>query len=257
MKSILKNTLTGLLKSYYGSSIVRKPYNGTASYLYYEPSQHLLFSLKREIRYEPIIQEKIKKYIPSGGLVFDIGGNIGQYALFFSERVGSGGQVISCEPDSKNYAFLQFNVMMNHLQNVSPLRRGVSSKVATLEFFRDTETGGRKGSFRKEFVEENFRGFTETVQTVTIDALIDSYGVPDFVKIDVEGFEDDIINGLTRPLDKTVFLVEVRQETKAAVLDYFQRRGYRCLHVDEKQDRAVSSPEELPRFADLLFVKSA
>ena len=38
------------------------------------------------------------------------------------------------------------------------------------------------------------------VPVVTVDALIETYGVPTFAKIDVEGFEDEVLAGLSRPL---------------------------------------------------------
>jgi FkbM family methyltransferase len=40
----------------------------------------------------------------------------------------------------------------------------------------------------------------EVVQTTTLDALIDQFGVPDFCKIDVEGFEFEVLRGLSRPV---------------------------------------------------------
>ncbi len=245
-----------VLKNYFTNSITAKIYKGTGSNLYYERSQHLMFAFKKELTYEPIVQAKVKDYINPSNLIFDIGGNIGQYALLFSRLVGSDGKVITLEPDFKNFAFLQFNLNINNLTNVVCLKKGVGASDGVIEFYRDTETGGRQGSFEKAFVGENFKGFVDKVDIITFDALIDQYGQPDFVKIDVEGFEANIVKGLSYSLDKTVFLIEVREETQKDVFDYFQKRGYQCYHVDEEEDVLITNHTNIPGFANLLFKKN-
>lgn len=255
MRAAIKLVLARILKRYFQNRIAVKAYNGTKSLLYYEESQHLMFAFKSRLSYEPTIQGKIKKYIHEVGLVFDIGGNIGQYTLLFSDLVGEKGKVVTIEPDYKNFSFLQFNVNVNNLSNVVCLKKGISDTPGVVEFYRDTETGGRKGSFERAFVHQNFKGFTEKVETTTLDSLIEEYGCPHFVKVDVEGFEAKVINGLTKQLKNTVFLVEVREETKQEVFHYFQQREYVCYHIDEEVDVEIRTPEQIPKFANLLFIR--
>lgn len=253
MKVAIKSLLSGILKNSYGESIAVKPYKGTNSSLYYERSQHLMFAFKNKIQYEPIIQQKLKKYCKEATLVFDIGGNIGQYALLFSELVAKNGKIISLEPDHKNFSFLNFNININKLKNVVCIKKGISDKQGVTEFYRDTETGGRRGSFDKGFVGENFKGFTEKVETTTLDDLVKEFGEPQFIKIDVEGFECNVIKGLTISLKNTVFLIEVRQETKKEIFDYFKKREYICYYIDNKEDVVINSSEQIPGFANLIF----
>src|SRR4051794_9135840 len=105
-------------------------------------------------------------------------------------------------------------------------------------FFRDTETGGRKGSFNKAY-DDNFNGNTQQVETTNFDNLISAFGETDFVKIDVEGFEGNIVEGLTKSLLKTVFLVEVRDETKKEIFEYFNMKGFRCYYIDQADDIVI------------------
>jgi FkbM family methyltransferase len=249
----MKRIITALIKIIFGTNVTAKPFHGTNSTLYYEKAQHLVFLFKRKLKYEPVLQKKIKPYCNKATLVFDIGANIGQYALLFSEIIPPQGKVISLEPDQKNFSFLQFNTTINHKENIVCLKKGVSYQAGSREFFRDTETGGRKGSFIQSFVGENYQGHRETVETVTLDQLIAEYGEPQFIKIDVEGFEAQILRGLTTPLTETVFLVEVRKETKNDVFEYFQERGYTCYYMDKKVDERISDSSHIPDFANLLF----
>lgn len=232
--------------------IVAKEFRYYEKKLYYERSQHLTFLFSCKIKYEENVQKKLRYYIKEGDLVFDIGGNIGQYALPFSELVGDTGRVISFEPDYKNFAFLQFNININKCTNVTCCNYAIGADETALDFYRDTKTGGRMGSFNKENVNENFDGFSEKVFLKKFDSIISVYGQPSFVKIDVEGFEHKVIAGLTLNFQHCVFLVEVREETKHDVFSFFNEKGYRCIWVDG-DDKFINKVDEIPGYANLLF----
>ena len=85
--------------------------------------------------------------------------------------------------------------------------------------------------------------------------MIEKYGEPNFVKVDVEGFEANVVNGLTKNLTNTIFLIEVRDETKEKVFNYFQERGYYCSYIDNKEDIPITYFKQIPAFANLLFKK--
>ena len=254
MKQFAFAIIRHFLKFITKGEITGKKYSGINKTLYYEKAQHLNFLFQKTIKYEENIQQKLPKYIYPGNTVFDIGGNIGQYAIPFSELVGQNGQVFSFEPDYKNFSFLQFNMNINQCINVSCINCGVGNEDSELDFFRDTETGGRMGSFKKQFVGNNFKGFSTKVSLMKFDTLIKSFGNPNFVKIDVEGFEYEVISGLTIDLPETTFLIEVREETKESVFDFFNKKDYKCLWVDGP-DRLITHSSEIPGFANLIFNK--
>ena len=77
------------------------------------------------------------------------------------------------------------------------------------------------------------------------------------MKVDVEGFEEDVLKKLTVSLDSTVFLVEVREETKDFVFNYFNDREFSCLWIDKKDDVKINDSNEIPEFANLIFLKQA
>jgi FkbM family methyltransferase len=256
MSSLLRSIASKCLKALPVGGIVGKKMKGINKKLFFEPTQHLSFFLQREIEYEANVQEGIKQYIKAGDTIFDIGGNIGQYAMLFSELAGDNGNVYSFEPDFKNFSFLQFNSNINKCGNLHCYNMGVGNCDTELEFFRDTETGGRMGSFIKDFVGLNYRGYKDIVRLRKFDTLIRELGKPSFIKIDVEGFEIDVLNGLTETLEDSKFLVEVRKETKQRVYEYFNDKGFKCLWLDNGP-REINRAEEIPDFANLIFSMAA
>jgi pimeloyl-CoA synthetase len=98
----------------------------------------------------------------------------------------------------------------------------------------------------------NYQGFKERVMVKSFDAIIAEFGLPDFVKVDVEGFEENVISGLTVPLKNCTFLVETRENTKDYIFKYFHQRGYTCSCI-ERGDQIIQKAEEIPAFANLFF----
>ena len=249
---MIYNIVSKVIKALFPKTITFKKVLGTKQILHYEKAQHLTFLFKKDIDYEPKIREYIKAYISKDDLIFDIGANIGQYSLLYSEWVGCNGRVIAIEPDPVNFAFLQFNINRNTLTNVTALNIGVSDKENRMPFFRDSTTGGRRSSFIKENVGENYTGNVVMVDIRTIDFLIEEYGEPQFVKIDVEGFEVSVVCGLSKELKKTVFFIEVREETKTKIFEFFRERNYSCVLLE--RGTQVNTLLEIPSFANLLFI---
>lgn len=256
MKNLLRSLASTCIKALPIGSIVGKKMKGINKRLFFEPTQHLSFFLQREIEYEANVQQGIKQYIKNGDTIFDIGGNIGQYAMLFSELAGDNGNVYSFEPDFKNFSFLQFNSNINKCSNLHCYNLGVGESDTEMEFFRDTETGGRMGSFIKSFVGLHYKGHKDIVRLKRFDTLIEEFGKPNFIKIDVEGFELDVLKGLSSILSDSKFLVEVRKETKHGVYQYFSDKGFKCLWIDNGPCE-INKSKEIPDFANLVFSKVA
>lgn len=256
--SILKlfyRVIRFIIGYFYKDIIVNKYISGTNKKLYFEKAQQLTFLKPGKIKYEPQIWNSIAKYVQSGSIVFDVGANIGQYSLIFSEKVGVEGKVIAIEPDSKNFAFLSFNKEINRCNNLICLNCGVNSEDTVLEFYQDSLTGGRRGSFIQSYVGENYKGYNIWVNLRKLDAIIKDYGQPCFVKIDVEGYEVKALEGLSQTLDHCTFLIEVRKETKQTVFNYFQTKGYQCFLIESSANREIAAHEDIPDFANLIFKK--
>ena len=243
--------LQHLTKLMFSNLILGKKIRNFDKTLYYEVSQHLTFLFMKKIDYEKNVWANIIKFIKSGDLIFDIGGNIGQYALRFSEAVTNKGKVITFEPDLKNYAFLKFNIDINVTNNILPVNVGLSNREGEAVFYRDITTGGRLGSFIKS---TDLSDKSEIVKITTLDKLIDQYGIPNFIKVDVEGFEVECLKGLSIYNKKSKYLIEVRNSTKREIFDIFNKNNFSCFIVDGLTLQKVKKSEDIPGFANLLFI---
>ena len=154
---------------------------------------------------EPLIQDVFAEHVPSGGVVWDIGANVGFFTLIASRLVGAG-TVVAFEPLPANQDAIRRNIALNDISNVQLVGIALSDCEGTAEleirasptwakldtsadtaFKRDTDVAGR--------VE---------VALSTIDAQLAQLAAPDLVKMDIEGAEH-------------AFLPEVKPDTLAGV----------------------------------------
>jgi FkbM family methyltransferase len=165
----------------------------------------------------------------AGKTVYDIGAHIGIMTLFFSKAVGETGQVISFEPNPETFAILRKNVGMNDLTNVRLVNFGLGGKRETLPIvFGEFEGGlGTMDEALQEQLLSNKRGIktkTVLVEIYPLDEYIlaDSLPDPDFVKIDVEGYECNVLLGMQETLRrrKPSLFVEIHGADNAQKLEH-------------------------------------
>ena len=129
-------------------------------------------------------------------VVFDIGANCGQMALFFSRQVGPGGRVFSFEPVPSNAATLRQNLSMNECDNVEVVEAAVAADSQPRNFCFDA-AHHTMGTLQGAMVKLDQWDTTFEVQCITLDGLIESGKAPppQVMKIDVEGAGLDVIQG--------------------------------------------------------------
>jgi len=139
------------------------------------------------------------KFITRGDLVFDIGAYIGDLTEVFLDI---GARVVAIEPNPYCTRILKRRYGEN--DNVIIIEEGVGDSEGKSTLYINELNFGTS-TFLKEWIDqERFRGqpFDKrvVVSIITLDSLIKKFGVPKFCKIDVEGFEDRVISGLSVPL---------------------------------------------------------
>jgi len=140
---------------------------------------------------EDSMEAYTSSYCPhSGDVVWDAGANAGLTAYFFSQMVGPTGKVIAFEPDDTNFDFLLRNIELHKLENVVPVKAAVSDETGTATFCMD---GTMSAGLTKTLAHSDVQ-HSRTVETLSPeDACARFDGVPQYIKMDIEGAELSVI----------------------------------------------------------------
>ena len=203
--------------------------HGTIGLLLAEPgpqikSRNLTFSSK-----EPGTLEWIDTF-PSGSEFWDIGANVGLYSVYAAKR---NVHVRAFEPSVFNLEFLARNINLNdvsHLVTIFPVAvggRGVSTSELNLSSTAWGDSQNSFGTLRGQFGTDISSDFKYQVLGFSLDSLVGVLGLtqPDFIKIDVDGIEPEIL------------------ESGAAVLRAVQAVLVECPDYEEGAQRVRSSLE--------------
>ena len=151
--------------------------------------QYLYFYGTHDERY---VVTKLLKIIKPGDICWDIGANIGFYTCLLASRVGDTGAVVAFEPALRTCGYLCENISLNQFTNVTVVNKGLSDSVEQRHLYY-AEAGLAEGTASLKYA--NGRAASERVTLDTIDNLIREMPVPDFIKIDVEGYQLEVLRG--------------------------------------------------------------
>jgi FkbM family methyltransferase len=153
--------------------------------------------------YELPVQKVLKKYLQPGDTFYDIGSNVGFFTVIAASLVNPSGFVYSFEPSSSNAACLRHNVKINNLSNVFVKEQAVSCYSGHSELLLGKYCGGYTLATTNA---PSGRGASSkiSVSLVSIDDLVEKENLipPNVVKIDVEGAELDVMEGMSKTISR-------------------------------------------------------
>ena len=159
------------------------------------------------------------QFLKKDSLFFDVGANYGNR---IEPLINEGIRIITIEPQIECVRYLK----NKYREKISVVQKGLGSKVETKLMYVSPHTN-ILSSFSKEWIDSTIESGRfqkikwneeREIQMTTLDRLIESYGSPDFIKIDVEGFELEVLKGLSSPV-KVLSIEYTVPERKDTLID--------------------------------------
>ena len=201
--------------------------------------------------YEPDQTKIVKKYVHEGDVVIDVGAHVGYYTLLMAQLVGKNGKVYSFEPDPVNFELLKKSVEINGFENVVLIQKAVSDTTEKIKLFLgDNDSAinriydAKLGDAKKSI----------DVESITIDEYFkENDKLFNFIKIDSEGSEAKIINGMEKFLTKNrklimmteffPFLIKKSGDEPKQYLKSLENSGFELYNIldDNKETNKINS----------------
>jgi FkbM family methyltransferase len=222
--------------------IARLDYEG-AEILVGVASRAELLSRLRPCAKEPWTARWIERTLRDGDILYDIGANVGAYALI-AAALGRAARVVAIEPHYASYAALCDNVRLNGRQDVVvplPILLGDRTGLATLSY-RDVSAGAAEHTVGPDAA----AAFRQPTLQYRLDDLVEQLDLPapTLAKIDVDGAEARVLEGGPRTLAKPELrsvLVEVSRAGSGAVVAGLERAGLGLVdRVDERDGEPLA-----------------
>jgi len=159
-----------------------------------------------------------------GNVVIEVGANIGAHTLLLSQLVTRSGAVIAFEPQRVLFQTLCANMALNHVTNAYCFQQAVGAKpgavvIPPLDYTKPNNFGGLSlGTYQAG----------EQVPLATIDAF--NFAFCHFLKIDVEGMEQQVLEGAAKLIHKfkpVIYLENDRQEKSDDLIRHLDSLGYK------------------------------
>ncbi len=181
--------------------------------------------------------ELLKKHISHGDTVLDIGANIGYYASLLSQLVGEKGKVHCFEPDKQNFEHLQKTV--SELKNTRINNTAVGPRTETLKIYTSKNLNVDHRTYKPEEYDQEIE-----IQAVSIDDYLGNTTTIDFIKMDIQGFEMQAIQGMQKTLENNPSLKLISEfwpyglkKAGSSVTEYFTfltAKGFTCYLLEKK-----------------------
>jgi FkbM family methyltransferase len=138
-----------------------------------------------------------------GGDVIDVGANIGYTAALFARAIDRDRRVHAFEPEERNFRWLENAIARNRLgDRIVANRAAVGSREGAVELWRN-DSHHADHRIATEALQGATGAATHTVPLTSVDAYVTSIGAPPiaFIKIDVQGYEPEVLRGMLKTLD--------------------------------------------------------
>ena len=213
---------------------------------------------------EAYITGTVKKELHEGDIVVDIGANIGYYALLEAKLVGDKGKVYAIEPIPECINLLKENVALNNYSNVEIHQLAIGDKNGVAAMYVGKWLN-RSQMKELDIYKEELLGHEISTQVSTIDDFLENKPYPDVIRMDVEGYEYQVIKGMKRTLEKQLPLKLVMEfhfdflgkEKSLELLRTLKSTGFEIADVTyELDEKSITHSKPLANISSYLTSKA-
>lgn len=191
--------------------------------------------------------------VKKGDIAYDIGANVGYETLVMAQVVNGGsnlqGKVYSFEPGPVAFRTLVTNALLNSQLAIEPIQLALSDTIGVAPFSSfDYDLVSRLGDHKAAYSDAD----VIYVRVSTLDDFIKTFHLPepDFVKIDVEGFEMHVLRGMQQILTAKhpTLMIELHRPEGSdesapdygdEVVEFLSPLGYKCSFIQDQVPRHV------------------
>lgn len=210
--------------------------------IYVDPRHDIENHIVEQGMWEPHVVGVIQYLVEPGFICADVGANAGYHTFAMIQR---GAEVLAFEPDSETFERLTRNMELNPhvIPSVKLFKEGLSNRPGTLKVFQSGDDRHRGNSYLAETIDpqkwtREEGSAPEICSVTTLDRILDG-GRIDFIKVDVEGMELQVLQGGQSSLEKffpsIIFeslMTEIEAPKCLAVQEFLQPLGYHLFYVD-------------------------
>jgi FkbM family methyltransferase len=194
--------------------------------------------------YEIPIQKIFAQHLKAGDTFYDIGANVGFFSIIAAKLVGDTGKVYAFEPGEGNAQSVRHNAELNNFSQIEVIAKAVSDRSGAGQLLLAKYSGGH--TLAVADAPPDLAGEV-TVDLVSIDDLIAQNKIqpPNFVKVDVEGAELDVLKGMIETIKTyqptVIYEIDdgdrvVYERKYRALADFFERLNYRVTQIENSYD---------------------
>ena len=170
--------------------------------------------------------------------IVDIGSHKGYFALYASRNVAEGSKIYAIEPEAENFRVLTNNLKMNSIDNVTPCNSAIAGSTGQRELYITNSVNhtlfknDQKGDIKKVV---NTLSFFDFCKNNNIDSI-------DFLKVDCEGAEYEIIESINSELVKKIKTIAIEfhdlqdgKNSSSTIIDFLRQNGFTIIKYNFQQ----------------------
>lgn len=211
--------------------------------------------------YEKGLLYLLKDFLKAGDCFVDVGANIGLMSIYASKQVGETGRILSFEAHPDTFRWLNFNTTLNKIKNIESFNFALGAEEGLARIYDNWQVN--RGGASLVVKTEGSKSYS--IQVKLLDDCLSEGVKPKVIKIDVEGFELEVLKGaeLTIQAHRPILIVEIsslrsNQHENAELIDFIDQFGfYQLYKLSGTKERVsklikINSREELPEHDNII-----